>query len=72
MGRKRHVPSQALDNDSDDFPEVRVSPKNRAAAEFMPPELDDDPDDENSHNGALTIGDGCFLRQHPSGFGPDM
>lgn len=72
MGRKRHVPSRTLDDNSDDFPEVHVSPKNRGAAiDLMPPELDDDAD-ENSSDGVLTIGDGCFLTQQPSGYGPDF
>jgi hypothetical protein len=72
MGRKKRVPSLALDNDSDDFPEVRVSPKTRGAAiDMMPPEVDDDTD-ENTSDGVLTLGDGCFLTQHPSGYGPDL
>jgi hypothetical protein len=72
MGRKKRTSSLALDDDSDDFSEVRVSPKTRGAViDLMPPEIDDDTD-ENTSDGVLTIGDGCFLTQQPSGYGPDF
>jgi hypothetical protein len=69
MGRRKHVPRQT--SADDDFAEDgKMKKQGTEAPVLLLPELDEE-FDENSQDGSLAIGDGCFLTQHPSGYGPD-
>lgn len=71
MGRRKHILRQTS-ADEDDLPdEVQTNSRRAVSPTLVLAELDEE-FDEDSHDGALTIGDGCFLTQHPSGYGPDF
>jgi hypothetical protein len=71
MGKNRKTPRQRSFEVSDEFPEVRISATSRVASEMVPPEIEDDYE-ENSDDGSLSLGNGCSLTQHPTGYGPDL